>query len=299
MVLLDKPHGLSSFAALSAVKRAAGTRKVGHTGTLDPFATGLLIALVGPATRAARYFNGLPKRYVTEFTFGAETDTDDHTGCETRTTSLPSAAAVEGALDAFRGTIDQLPPSYSAVHVNGRRAHEIARRGERPQVAMRTVTVHELTVREIDASSDGVRVLELEIACSAGTYIRSIARDLGRAVGSAAHVSRLRRTEIGPFRVEEAVTDRELALPRDALDPAEVLCRLDQVRCVPVDEQTAARASQGKTIEARDLGRPHATEPDEERPTLVLTVDGRAVSVGRLDNGRFVYEMVFASGERR
>ncbi|MFW5683824.1 MAG: tRNA pseudouridine(55) synthase TruB [Spirochaetota bacterium] len=293
-VFIDKAGGITSFSALGAVKRAVGTRKVGHTGTLDPFATGLLLALVGPATRTARYFNGLPKRYDALFVFGSETDTDDRTGSPTRETDLPSAARVRAALDTFRGEIEQLPPAFSAVHVDGRRAHEIARRGEEPRLATRNVTVHDLRLVDEATEHGLLKSLRLEIACSAGTYIRSIARDLGRAVGSSAHVGELRRTEIGPFGVGEAVPADGLQIPRHLNEIARVLERLPNVASVAVGDATALSASNGRRIAASDLD-PSGSLPTAAT-TIVLTHHGEALAIGRMEEDGFVYDIVFPRG---
>lgn len=291
-MLLDKVPGITSFAALSAVKRSAGTRKVGHTGTLDPFATGLLVALVGSATRTARYFNGLSKRYTATFAFGSETSTDDLTGETTRQASLPTPERVVAELDAFRGDIEQLPPDYSALHVQGRRAHELARAGHTPELATREVTVHRLEVRRTNESDGGLASLEVDISCSAGTYIRAIARDLGRAVASAAHVTVLRRTAVGPFDVERAVAPEELEIPRHMYDLAEMLPLLEGLQRVDVAEPVARAASLGKWLRPVDLGVEHAVA----RRYLVLAHQGRAVAVVSVEGDTVGYEMVIPGG---
>lgn len=291
-MLLDKEPGITSFAALSAVKRAAGTRKVGHTGTLDPFATGLLVALVGSATRTARFFNGLSKRYEATFAFGSETDTDDYTGTTTREEPMPTREAVLEALDRFRGEIEQLPPSYSAVHVQGRRAHELARAGHTPELTPRRVTVERLEAGDAAVGEHGLASLDVEISCSAGTYVRSIARDLGRAVASAAHVTALRRTAVGPFDAANAVTPGELELPRDLHDLSRILPSLEGLERLDVPETVARAASLGHRLRPDDLG---GMRPDH-RPLLVLTHEERAVAIVSVDATRVDYEMVIPGG---
>jgi tRNA pseudouridine55 synthase len=299
VLFLDKPAGVTSFGALAAVKRATGTRKVGHTGTLDPFATGLLVALVGQATRTARYFNGLPKRYTARFAFGAQTDTDDSTGSTVATAQPPDPALLEAALDAFRGTIEQLPPAYSAVHVNGRRAHEIARAGERPEVSPRMVTLHELTIARVRTDPEG-SLLEADVVieCSAGTYVRSLARDLGVALGSRAHVSSLRRTSVGPFTLEHAVSPSEIRVPHDLHDLAGVLQLLPQIEPVEITGDTARRVMDGKSIDLTALTglreMPPSTRNGVDERRVVLTHMGSARAVGLIREGRFDYEMVVA-----
>lgn len=291
-MLLDKVPGITSFSALSAVKRVAGTRKVGHTGTLDPFATGLLVALVGSATRTARYFNGLPKRYAATFAFGSETDTDDLTGETTGQAPLPAREPVLAALDVFRGEIEQLPPDYSAVHVQGRRAHELARAGRTPELATRRVTVHRLEITRAIETDGGLASLEVDISCSAGTYVRAIARDLGRAVASAAHVTALRRTAVGPFDVAQAVPPEELELPRHLHDLAEMLPLLEDLQRVEVPEAVARAASLGGRLRPGDLG----VEGAVDRRLLVLAHEGRAVAIVSVEGDSVGYDMVIPGG---
>lgn len=298
VVFLDKSDGLTSFAALGAVKRAVGTRKVGHTGTLDPFATGLLIALVGSATRCARFFNGLPKRYTTTIRFGAQTDTDDATGAVVRTAAPPALAEFDRALDAFRGTIEQLPPAYSAVHVDGRRAYEIARSGEQPAVARRTVTVSELEVRALRTDHDTVLQADLEIECTAGTYIRSIARDLGVALGTAAHAASLRRTAIGPFDLSRAAPAEELEFPRDLHDLAKVLGDLPGLERLEVGADAARLVRNGRRLDPSrmDSETIQAARDAGENTRHVIIHEGVALAVAVLQEDQIAYEIVFPTG---
>lgn len=199
ILLVDKPAGLTSFQALDEVKRALRTGRVGHAGTLDRFATGLLVVLVGPCTRLVRLFQRLEKEYVAGVAFGTETETLDPEGSVVRTAQVPELEAVRAVLPRFTGRIRQVPPAYSALHIGGRRAHEIARSGGVPELEPRTVEV-----REIELLDYRPPVLELRVRCSGGTYVRSLARDLALAAGSCAHLSALRRTAVGAIRVEEA-----------------------------------------------------------------------------------------------
>ncbi|MFW5788455.1 MAG: tRNA pseudouridine(55) synthase TruB [Spirochaetota bacterium] len=295
VVLLDKQPRVTSFAALSSVKRAASTRKVGHTGTLDPFATGLLVALVGSATRTARYFNGLPKRYEATFAFGRETDTDDLTGTTSRESPLPAYDAVLEALGRFRGELEQLPPSYSAVHVQGRRAYEIARAGQTAALSPRRVTVDRLEACGAVVDHDALVSLDVELSCSAGTYVRSIARDLGRAVASAAHVTKLRRTAVGPFGVTSAVSPDELELPRDLHDLAEMLPALDGIERLDVPASVARAAAIGHRLGPDELNLGN----DDDGSLLVLAHENRAVAIVSVNEGRVGYEMVIPVGGQR
>lgn len=178
---------------------ATGTRRVGHTGTLDPFATGLLVLLVGQATRLAQFVDGEPKVYDATIVFGAETDTDDSTGAVVREAALPTSEAIDRAIASLTGPLEQIPPDYSAKQSGGVRAYDAARKGRPLELGASSVVVHRWTVVTRDASSVSAR-----IECSGGTYIRSLGRDLGRLSGSAAHVSALRRVASGRFTVADA-----------------------------------------------------------------------------------------------
>ncbi len=202
VVRLDKPAGISSFGALRPLRAVYGKR-IGHGGTLDPFATGLLLVLTGRATRLVDHVHGFDKAYTALVRFGAESTTDDLEG-ELNVTGTPTGeSAVRAALPALTGTIEQVPPAASAVHVDGERAYRRFRRGEDVTVPARTVTVYALDLVRFDVDA---QTAELEVICASGTYVRSLARDLGRIVGTGAHLAALRRTRIGPFVVTDAAT---------------------------------------------------------------------------------------------
>ncbi len=205
VVLVDKPVGITSHDVVSVVRRAARTRRVGHAGTLDPFATGLLVLAVGQSTRLLPYIDGEPKVYDATITFGSETNTDDSTGEVTANAALPDLDKLSAALTQLTGTIKQVPPAYSAKLVDGKRAYAVARRGGQPALAPVDVTVHRWDVQLERAGS-----LDVRITCGGGTYIRALARDLGRALGSAAHCSQLRRVASGPAHVQDAVALQQL-----------------------------------------------------------------------------------------
>jgi tRNA pseudouridine55 synthase len=178
-----------------------GYRRVGHGGTLDPFATGLLVLGLGPATRLMRFLIAGSKAYEAEVLFGWETDSEDRTGGIVRESSrIPSAREITEALPEFEGRIEQVPPRLSAVHVEGERSYRRARRGEEVELAPRTVEVHEIDLLECQPPR-----ARLRIECGGGTYVRSLARDLGRRLSSAAHLVALRRTKVGPFSIDHAV----------------------------------------------------------------------------------------------
>ena len=210
LLLVDKPAGISSFGAIARLRRAYG-RKLGHTGTLDPFATGLLVVLHGRATRLAPYLGGLDKRYVATVQFGVTSTTDDPEGELEHTGRTTTEDQLSDTLPRFVGELQQVPPAASAVHVDGERAYRRFRRGETVTVPARTVTVHGITLMHYDHAS---QTAELDVTCGTGTYIRSIARDLGEALDVGAHLTALRRTEVGGFRVDAAA-------PPDAIAEAE------------------------------------------------------------------------------
>ena len=206
MLLVDKPAGMTSHDVVQHVRRIYGERSIGHLGTLDPFATGLLVLLLGRATRLANFLDIEPKVYEAKVSFGAETDTDDSTGRVIRSAPLPAEADIRAGLTSLTGTISQIPPAYSAKSVDGTRAYDAARRGEPLELEPVEVQVHSWKVHEIKPDS-----LYATITCSGGTYIRALARDLGRLTSSAAHLSALRRTRIGPFDIQDASTLDSLA----------------------------------------------------------------------------------------
>jgi tRNA pseudouridine55 synthase len=234
ILLVDKPGGMTSHDVVARARKALETRKIGHAGTLDPMATGLLVLGVGPATRLLTYLVGLDKTYAATIRLGATTDTDDADGTETsRADAAALAAATPGrirdGIAALTGTISQIPSTVSAIKVAGRRAYDLARAGEDVALAARTVTVSRFDIvaeRRADDSTD----LDVVVDCTSGTYIRALARDLGGALGVGGHLTALRRTRIGPFDVRDAAsvggigTDR---LDTPAAVAALVLGRLD------------------------------------------------------------------------
>ncbi len=199
LLLLDKPAGISSHDAVLAARRALSEKRIGHAGTLDPFATGLLVLLTGRATRLLPFIPGEPKIYEARIQFGSETDTEDLLGVVTREASPPGEADVRAAIPALTGTISQVPPAFSAKRVDGMRAYEAARAGVMLELKPVSITVHSWHILAWNDSTCDVRIV-----CGGGTYVRSLARDLGRAVSSAAHLIGLRRVAAGAFHVEQA-----------------------------------------------------------------------------------------------
>ena len=261
MVLLSKPTGVTSFVALGRMKRTLGTRRIGHTGTLDRFASGLLIALVGRLTRIGWLITDLPKRYRAVIRLGEQTTTLDPEGPVELRRPLPSAQALRDAIPRFIGRIHQAPPAYSAVHVDGQRASRRARRGESVTPAARLVRIDSLRITAMELPT-----LAIDVICGKGTYVRSLARDLAAAAGSCGHLTELRRVSIGAFTVEEAA-------PIDAVDaadvipPEEFLHRIDGLELHRVTPEGARRIRHGQPVEARFLDR----EPSGTGPCALLS----------------------------
>ena len=210
---------MTSHDVVQHVRRIYGERSIGHLGTLDPFATGLLVLLIGRATRLATFLETEPKVYEARIKFGAETDTDDSTGTVVRTALPPDKREVRLAMKKLTGAISQVPPAYSAKSVDGTRAYDAARRGEPLDLAAVEVTVHSWDLLG-DQSDDSVSAV---ITCSGGTYIRALARDLGRLTSSAAHLESLRRTRIGVFDLRDAATLDALADNPERVRPLRVV----------------------------------------------------------------------------
>ena len=209
LLLVDKPAGITSHDVVQRTRQIYGERSIGHLGTLDPFATGLLVLLLGRATRLATFLGTEPKMYDATIVFGSETDTDDGTGSVTRRADVPDAQEIRAAIPGFTGTLSQVPPAYSAKSVGGVRAYDAARRGAPLELASVPVTVHQWDVRSMEGG-----LLVATITCSGGTYIRALARDLGRATRSAAHLGALRRTRVGEFDVRDAHSLDDLSAQR-------------------------------------------------------------------------------------
>jgi tRNA pseudouridine55 synthase len=233
VLLLDKPEGPTSHDMVRLVRRALGLRRVGHTGTLDPFASGLLVLCAGRATRLADLFHHLPKRYAAQVVLGIETTTDDLTGEPVeRLETWRDLDRVEfdRVLDSLRGELLQVPPAYSAKRVRGRRAYSLAREGTPVELNPSAVTVH-----SIEVTGWTPPTVALDMWVSTGTYVRALARDLGRALGCGGHLSALRRTQIGPFEVGEGTSMTELDSWPDALEmPPELMSPLLALRWLPI-----------------------------------------------------------------
>ena len=211
IVLFAKRPGVTSFSSLFSIKRALGTKKVGHTGTLDSFASGLLVVCTGSLTRIASYITSFNKTYDAVIEFGVETDTLEYTGKIVKTAPLPKKDDVLSALEHYTGDILQTPPLFSALHINGERASDIARSGRVAEMPSRPVTVFASEAEEFLLEDDRVKAVRVRFSVSKGTYIRSLARDIGSCCKSAAHLAGLRRLSVGSFRLEDAAGFSSLA----------------------------------------------------------------------------------------
>ena len=290
ILLIDKPEGPTSHDVVAQVRRSVGTRRVGHTGTLDPFASGLLILCIGKATRLVEYFHLLPKRYEATLVLGRETDTDDRTGRET----VVSAAwreldeeTVLAATAARSGEQSQVPPEYSARRIDGRRAHQRARAGEKFELAPAPVMVHSIQVLEWRPPE-----LSIDVTVSTGTYVRALARDLGRDLGCGAHLDRLRRTAIGPFAVDDALPASELGSPHRGSDvQARILAPAVALGWLPRRELTAAELteiSHGRAVAAAEVEEARRPGPGDGAPAdwpVALVREGNLIGVARRDDG--------------
>jgi tRNA pseudouridine55 synthase len=290
-IVLDKPVGMTSTHAVAVVKRTLNAKKAGHAGTLDPLASGILPIALGEATKTVPFVMDGRKSYVFTVAWGVETDTDDAEGRPVTATNMsPERAAVEALLPRFTGAIEQVPPRYSAIKIKGERAYDLARDGESPELAARPVQIDRLAV----VAHNGDRTV-LEADCGKGTYVRAIARDLGRALGCLGHVAALRRTRVGPFAEEEAVNVGDLESvaqgPREALGAVlrPVDSALSDLRSVAISRDSAARLMRGQSVILR--GR---EAPIEGK--LYATCGGVLVAVGDVERGELVPHRVFNLG---
>jgi len=283
-LVLDKSAGLTSHDCVARVRRAYGLRRVGHGGTLDPAVTGVLPMALGPATRLLPYLSG-EKIYRGVVQLGLRTSTDDLEGEVLERFPLPGleSTRLEAALEPFRGAILQRPPQVSAVHVQGERAHVRARRGETLDMAPRPVTIHRLELLHVDADRGR---LELEVCCSAGTYIRSLARDLGEALGGGAALASLRRIAALGFALEQAVPLARLdaSPPPPLLDPLTALAHLPRHQ-LGSEELVGWRCGRPLPCEARQGG---------DQPVAVLTPEGQLAGIARAQQeGLLLPKLVF------
>ncbi|MFF2273184.1 tRNA pseudouridine(55) synthase TruB [Agromyces sp. NPDC058136] len=289
ILLVDKPQGITSHDVVARMRRLAGTRKIGHAGTLDPMATGLLVLGVGSATRLLHYLVGLDKEYFATIRLGWGTTSDDaegeplpHTPETTAAALAQTEASLREAMLAFTGEIDQVPSAVSAVKIDGKRAYQRVRDGETVEIAPRRVTISAyelLAVRRLE--HDGCLELDVRVECSSGTYIRALARDLGTALGTAGHLTALRRSRIGRFGVDEAGELEGYDVAAEAMSATAAARRALPV--VEITEEEAVDLGHGKRVavngdgavaSAERRGEPFAAVAPGER--LVAIVERRA-----------------------
>ena len=274
LVLVDKPPGMTSHDVVDSVRRHLGTRKVGHAGTLDPMATGLLLLGVGRATRLLRYLGDFHKSYAGTARLGVETDTLDADGTVVRSATVTSGREEVGAAaSALVGESMQAPPAYSAVKVGGRRLYEAARKGEELEAPPRPIHVDAFDVAAFDGST-----FAFAVTCSGGTYVRVLVAEVGRALGCGAHLTALRRTAIGPFTVEDA------RVPEAAL-PVPIERAVAHLPRLPLDAEEASAASHGRALGPAGIAGPYA----------VFDPDGRLIGVYR-DEGAMARPEVILAG---
>ncbi len=294
-VCLDKPYDFGSTQAVGKVRWLYNAQKAGHAGTLDPLATGVLPIALGEATKTVPFMMDADKAYRFTLEWGRSTTTLDREGATTAESDVrPTRDQVEAALPAFIGEIQQVPPNYSAVKVDGERAYDLARAGEDFELKARTVTIHSARVSAVPDADH----IELEIECGKGTYVRSIVRDLAEVLGACAHVSQLRRTRVGPFGEDRAITLENLenlshkaALP-EVLLPVETA--LDDIPALAVTAEDAFRLAQGRPI----VLVPRQVETLKARLTggsrLVSAMEGdRLVALAEMRAGRLNPVRVF------
>ena len=293
ILVVAKEPGPTSHDIVALVRRMTGVKKVGHGGTLDPFAAGVLPVFLGNATRLVEYHMRDEKEYRAVICFGARSNTDDLDGELIPVAGPPpTRSAVEEALAQFRGEIEQIPPDYSAVRVAGRKAYELARHGEKPELRPRHVTIHRLELVEWDDTDPRRPMATVEVRCSAGTYVRALARDLGERLGSGAYLGALTRTASGPFRLEHA-------RPVDEMRAALASGKVEEL-LLPMD--TGLDAYPTVTVHGHDLasltrGQELPAGRDAPEPGLVRIVDdnGRLVAIARADGRTIKPEKVFVS----
>jgi tRNA pseudouridine55 synthase len=288
IILLDKPAGQTSFQSLGVIKRRLGTRRVGHTGTLDKFADGLLVVLAGRMTRLSAFTTSLGKEYIATVTFGKGTDTLDPEGKVIVEGPVPERCALEAVLKEFCGPILQVPPAYSAVHVGGRRAYQAARKGETPEIAPREVSIERLEILSFDPPS-----AVLSIACSKGTYIRALARDIAARMGTCAFVSRLRRTRIGGFRVEDATNPLEFDPETDVLPVEQFFEAAPSLERLTLEDSWVEKAASGEPLSEASFILP----PQGDGTFGIFSRQGRLVAVLDRRGASWRYAAVFP-GER-
>jgi tRNA pseudouridine55 synthase len=283
-VLIDKPQGFTSHDAVARIRRLAGTRKVGHAGTLDPMATGLLILGLGPSTRLLTFIVGLSKEYIATIRLGSSSTTDDAEGellgfaPQVQLDRVTDELIADGIVP-LTGEIEQVPSTVSAIKVGGKRAYALARAGETVELKARAVTIHAFEIqnitRGVDDVGNGFIEVEVRVECSSGTYIRALARDLGFKLGVGGHLSMLRRTRIGSFHVTDAHDLENLESAPELMSPADVVRGI--FNTVDLNETQAIELSQGKKVVLEGY-------PDSKEPVAAIGPGDRLVGLVTVKN---------------
>ncbi|GGH34104.1 tRNA pseudouridine synthase B [Alsobacter metallidurans] len=284
-IVLDKPVGMTSTHAVAAMRRLLNAKKAGHAGTLDPLASGILPLAFGEATKTVPYVVDGEKAYTFTVAWGVETDTDDTEGRAVATSDKrPALAEIEAVLPRFIGIVSQVPPRYSAIKIDGERAYDLARDGEQVEMVARDVHIHALRIVAADENS-----ATFEAECGKGTYVRAIARDMGRALGCLGHVTALRRTRVGPFTLADATPWADMAddpkAASEALLPVEG--GLTELDCVVLSRDGAARLKRGQSVILRGRDAPAEGGP------LYAACGGVVIAVGMVEKGEFIPSRVF------
>lgn len=293
VLLVDKPAGPTSHAIVSAARKALGLKKIGHAGTLDPMATGLLVLGVGPGTKLLTYCIGLDKTYTATIRLGVATTTDDAQG-EPHSADIPAdalnrltAEAIERALAQFVGPIQQVPSSVSAIKVDGKRAYDRVRAGDEVVLAPRAVTITRITVGSM--SRDGALWdVDCEVDCSSGTYIRALARDLGATLNVGGHLTALRRTRVGPFHVDNAVSAEDIS-PSAVMALSDVASQL--MPTISISRAQTVELGHGKQVY---LDAPGDAGPDQ--PVACLSPEGQLVAICAVSDSRARILVGFPAG---
>ncbi|MEO7660060.1 MAG: tRNA pseudouridine(55) synthase TruB, partial [Pyrinomonadaceae bacterium] len=287
ILIIDKPAGITSHDVVSRVRRILKTKRVGHTGTLDPFATGVMVILVGQATRLAQFLDKDKKEYEAAVKFGFETDTGDRTGTRREAEGtekegrVVTITDVENVLTDFRGKIDQIPPMYSAKKVEGKKLYELARKGEtidRKPVRVRISEIAVIGSGSTDSSSvlnQAGGIVPLRITCSAGTYIRALAEDIGRKIGVGAHLTELKRIRAGKFSLKQSVSLEKLG---EMIDPASALVPMEEavshLASIVLNEERTIKTKNGLSTRVRDI------EFADGEPIQMLDVGNKLIAIG-------------------
>jgi tRNA pseudouridine55 synthase len=282
-LVLDKPAGMTSTHAVSRLKRLFNAKKAGHAGTLDPIATGVLPVAFGEATKTVPFVQDGEKAYRFAVRWGIETNTDDCEGEDVAQSEIrPTAAEIVALLPRFTGQLEQRPPAFSAIKINGERAYDLARGGEVPELYGRTVTIY-----AFDLKDAGREAAIFEACCGKGTYVRALARDLGRSLGCYGHVSALRRTRVGPFFEVDAIGFKELERDRlGAQAMRHVEDGLSGLRRVVVDKGVAAKLRRGQPILLRGQDMPL-------EGLAYAACGGVVIAVGAIENGELIPGRIF------